>query len=138
MKTQENPIKLRVLIASRHPLFGKGLRSLLLERWGNQIEIIGLVSSIKETMETLEILNPDVVVVDYDDDEFNREEFLTRFMEGKRSLRVVLVSLKDGEEGAEAIIYDRRTMSASQIDDWLNLNHKSQSASNQTQRGDNV
>ena len=89
-------------------------------------------------MSALETHNPDLVIVDYDDKKLNREAFLTRFMEGKRSLRVVLVSLKDGKEGAEATVYDRRTMSAAQIDDWLNLGKDMGSASNQTQRGDNV
>jgi cytochrome c oxidase subunit 2 len=38
-------------------------------------------------------------------------------VEGEGRLRVVLLSLKEG--GDEAIVYDRRTMAASQIDDWL-------------------
>jgi cytochrome c oxidase subunit II len=106
---------LRVLIASSHALFGQGLRSLLQSR-GKPVEVIGVVSSIHEAMDALEKYSPDLVIVDYDDKLLNRDEFLARFVEGEKTLRVVLLSLHDGEE---ALVYDRRTLAASQIDDWL-------------------
>jgi DNA-binding NarL/FixJ family response regulator len=109
----------RVLIASSHPLFGEGLRSLLNERWGGQVVILGRVTDINEAMDALDTLNPNLVIVDYDDDILNREQFLMRFMEKKQEIRVVLLSLKDGNEGEEATVYDRRTLVASRIDDWL-------------------
>ena len=46
----------------------------------------------------------------------NRDEFLARFVEGEKKLRVVLLSLQSAKE---AIVYDRRTLAAPQIDDWL-------------------
>jgi chemotaxis response regulator CheB len=64
----------------------------------------------------LEQLNPDLIVVDYDDQNLNRDEFLARFVEGEKNLRVVLLSL---QSSGDAIVYDRRTMAASQIDNWL-------------------
>jgi cytochrome c oxidase subunit II len=105
----------RVLIASSHPLFGQGLRSLL-EARQRSVEVIGIVSSIEEAMQTLEKHRPDLVVVDYDDQLLNREEALARFFEGERKLRVVLLSLSDPQH---AQVYDRRTLAAAQIDDWL-------------------
>jgi cytochrome c oxidase subunit 2 len=80
-------------------------------------EVVGIVSTINEALDALKNLQPDLVIVDYDDDRVNREEFLARFVEGVGRLRVVLFSLKEG--GDEAIVYDRRTMAASQIEDWL-------------------
>ncbi len=106
----------RVLIASSHALFGQGLRSLLEERKGSNVEIVGVVSNLEEAIATLDRLNPDLVIVDYDDERLNREEFLAHFMEGDKKLRVVLLSLKDG---GEAIVYDRRALEAIQIDDWF-------------------
>jgi cytochrome c oxidase subunit 2 len=82
-------------------------------------EVVGMVSTIKEAVEALRDLHPDLVIVDYDDEQVNREEFLARFVEGEGRLRVVLLSLKEG--GDEAIVYDRRTMAASQIEDWLEV-----------------
>jgi cytochrome c oxidase subunit 2 len=106
----------RVLIASSHPLFGQGLRSLLQAQKKADVEIVGVVANLEEATKALERLSPDLVIVDYDDKVLNRDEFLARFVEGEKKLRVVLLSLQGGEE---ALVYDRRTMAASQIDDWL-------------------
>ncbi len=107
----------RVLIASNHGLFGEGLRSLLQEREEADVDVIGVVSTVDEALQALKEHEPDLIVVDYDDEVFNRDEILARFLEAGKQLRVVLLSLHDG--GKEALVYDRRTMAASQIDDWL-------------------
>lgn len=106
----------RVLIASSHPLFGQGLRSLLQERQEAGVVVVGMVSNIEQAMSALARLRPDLVIVDYDDELLNRDEFLARFVEGEQKLRVVLLSLQSARE---AIVYDRRTLAASQIDNWL-------------------
>ncbi len=106
----------RVLIASSHGLFGQGLRSLLKERQEAGVEVVGMVSNLKEALNALDRLQPDLIVVDYDDEALNREEFLARFVEGEKKLRVVLLSL---QSAGEAVVYDRRTLAAAQIDDWL-------------------
>ena len=108
---------LRVLIASSHPLFAQGINSLLNKRQEMDTEVVGIVSTIQEALQAIDNLQPDLVIVDYDDEQVNREEFLARFVEGESRLRVVLFSLKEG--GDQAIVYDRRTMAASQIDEWL-------------------
>ncbi len=107
----------RVLIASKHALFAQGLSSLLQERPQADVVVVGIASSIQEATQMLHAHQPDLLIVDYDDEHFNREDVLARFVEGEGRLRVVLLSL--GESGHEAIVYDRRTMVAAQIDDWL-------------------
>ncbi|MBC8331827.1 MAG: hypothetical protein H8E28_07580 [Anaerolineae bacterium] len=111
----------RVLIASSHSLFGNGLQHLLEQRWGADVLIVGLVSTTEQAAEALREHEPDLVVVDYDDETLNRDEFLARFMEFKGTLRIVLLSLENDKDGAEAIIYDRRTMQAERIDDWMEM-----------------
>jgi cytochrome c oxidase subunit 2 len=111
------PKKRRVLIASSHPLFGQGLRSLLQARQARGVEVIGIVATLEQALEAWERLNPDLIIVDYDDEQLNRDEFLARFVEGEKKLRVVLLSL---QSSTDAIVYDRRTLAASQIEDWLN------------------
>ena len=95
----------RVLIASNHALFAQGLRSLLRERQAEGVEVVGVVSNLDEAMAALDKLHPDLIIVDYDDDVLNRDEFLARFVEGEGKLRVVLLSLQGG---SEALVYDRR------------------------------
>jgi len=116
MDTASQSKKRRVLIASSHGLFAQGLRSLLRERQAEGVEVVGVVSNLEETMAALDRLDPDLIIVDYDDESLNRDEFLARFVEGEKKLRVVLLSLQGGKE---AIIYDRRMLAAAQIDDWL-------------------
>ncbi len=106
----------RVLIASSHALFGQGLRSLLLARQKSDVEVIGMVSDLEEALSAIDRLDPDLVVVDYDDKALNRQEFLARFVDSEKKLRVVLLSLHNPEE---AIVFDRRTMAAEQVDRWL-------------------
>jgi DNA-binding NarL/FixJ family response regulator len=116
LKTPLNERPRQVLIASSHSLFGKGLQNLLMERGHSGVDVVGIVSNLDEALSALEQLSPDLIVVDYDDQDLNREEFLARFVEGEQKLRVVLLSL---QSTGEAIVYDRRTMSALQIDNWL-------------------
>jgi cytochrome c oxidase subunit II len=116
MPTPDQLPSRRVLIASSHSLFGLGLRNLLQERQGAAVEIVGMVSNLDEALQALEQLNPDLIIVDYDDEKLNRDEFMARFVEGEKKLRVVLLSLQSPRE---AVVYDRRTLAAAQIDDWL-------------------
>jgi cytochrome c oxidase subunit 2 len=133
MTMQEQPTR-RVLIASNHALFGQGLRRLLQERREAGVEVVGMVSSVDEALAALEQLHPDLIVVDYDDKSLNREEFLARFVEGETKLRVVLLSLQSPQE---AIVYDRRTLAASQIDNWLEeWNYSDEVQKSPIQQGD--
>ena len=109
--------KRQVLIVSSHPLFGKGIQHMLETRQSGDVQVIGMVSTVEDAIAFVEAKNPDLVVVDYDDSDVNRDEFLAHFVGGERKMRVVLFSLQEG--GSNAIVYDRRTMLASQVDDWL-------------------
>ncbi|MFM8322454.1 MAG: cytochrome c oxidase subunit II [Chloroflexota bacterium] len=116
MLRSKAPQPRRVLIASSHALFGQGLRRLLEERRATGVRVVRMVSSLEQALKALDELHPDLVVVDYDDENLNREEFLARFVESEHKLRVVLLSLQSAQD---AIVYDRRTLAAAQIDDWL-------------------
>jgi len=107
----------KVLIVSSHPLFGKGIQHLLETNQGEPVAVIGIVKNLEDAIHSLQEYQPDLVVVDYDDEAVNRDEFLVRFVESESKLRVVLLSLKEG--GSNAIVYDRRNLAASQIDEWL-------------------
>jgi DNA-binding NarL/FixJ family response regulator len=65
--------QVRILIASSHPLFAQGLKSLLQKRPEMDTEVVGMVSTIDEVLDALNNLRPNLVVVDYDDEEVNRE-----------------------------------------------------------------
>ncbi len=106
----------RILILSHHPMFGDGMRSLLAGQDKTNLEIVQRMENAHTAMTALQELRPDVVIVDCDDETINRDEFLARFVESEQPVRVVLVSLK---ETGPVVLYDRRTLSVSQVDDWL-------------------
>jgi cytochrome c oxidase subunit 2 len=107
----------RVLIVSANPLFREGLRKVYAERWDGKANITGMPTNMIETLSMLETHQPDLVIVDYDDQTINREEFLNRFVAGEMPMQVVLVSLK---ESGQVVVYDRRRLTSAQAENWLN------------------
>jgi cytochrome c oxidase subunit 2 len=108
----------KVLIASANLLFARGLENILRQQEnGQDVEILH-TRSLPGTIEELENWNPDVVIVDYDDQTINRSEFLRYFVSGERPMQVMLVSLA---ANGTIVVYDRRTINPDQFDDWLNL-----------------
>ncbi len=113
----------RILIASANPLYGKGLEKLLTQKAGGILPDIRIASTMAETLAMLEEWKPDLVIVDYDDRTIDRGQFLNQFIAGDRAMQVMLVSLK---ASGTAVVYDRRTLSPDQTQDWLQLPIESQ------------
>lgn len=107
----------RVLIISANPLFREGLRKMYTERWGEKAIIVGTPTEMTGALSALETHTPDLVIVDYDDRAINRDEFLNRFVTGKTPMQVMLVSL---QESGQVVVYDRRTLTSAQAENWLN------------------
>lgn len=106
----------RVLIASANPLFREGLHKVYAEQWARHNVIVGMAATMQKTMDLLETLQPDLVIVDHDDQTINRGEFLNRFVTGEMPMKVVLVSLASSEP---VVIYNRMQLTAAQAEDWL-------------------
>lgn len=121
MDTSSEATPKKVLIASSHTLFGKGLQNLLEKRWGERIYVVGLVATTEEATAALQSLTPDMVIIDYDDESINLEEFLKIFVAVKEDVRVVALSLAEEPEGGKAVVYDRHTMMAARIEEWMEL-----------------
>lgn len=113
----------RILIASANPLYGKGLEKLLTQKASGILPAIRIASTMAETLAMLEEWKPDLVIVDYDDQTIDRGQFLNQFIAGDRAMQVMLVSLK---ASGTAVVYDRRTLSPDQTQDWLQLPIESQ------------
>ncbi len=111
----------RILIASSHPLFAEGLRSLIEKHSPGKFQVLGLVSNTGEAFQVMTSIEPDLLIVDFDDDHLNQVDFLQHFIHLRSEIRIVLLSLKEGQEGSEAVVYDRRTTAAAEIEDWLKI-----------------
>ncbi len=108
----------RVLIASANPLFGKGLEKMILSRWGAKNTFIRLTRTTAESLAAVEEWHPDLVLIDYDDKTISRAEFMRQFGVDDRPMQVMLVSL---QASGAVVVYDRRTLTPAQAQDWLNL-----------------
>jgi len=107
----------RVVIASANPLFGKGLQKLIQQRWKDSPVEIRMVSSMTDTLEILEQWQPDLVIVDYDDRTIDRHKFLNYFVSGDQPMQVMLVSL---QASGAVVVYDRKTFTPDEMNNWLN------------------
>jgi cytochrome c oxidase subunit 2 len=122
---QESPR--RVLIASANPLFARGLQKLLLQRSESRGIDVRFAGDMLEITTVLETWHPNIVILDYDDagapgkpGNIQREAFLSQFIAGDRPMQVMLVSLR---ASGEVIVYDRRTLTPAQAEDWLEMLH---------------
>jgi cytochrome c oxidase subunit 2 len=128
MVDREDKHPRRILIASANPLFAHGLRRLLTHHWDPRLLEIGLTSTMEESLQAMNELCPDLVIVDYDDRSIDREMFLSHFVAGSHTLIVMLVSLQDS---GTVVVYDRRTMSPLQAEAWLTADSFDESSEEQ-------
>jgi len=120
-ESSQEPLR-RVLIASANPLFARGLQKIVAQRWEARGVEIRLAESMQEALGSLETWRPDLVIVDYDDvgqaGSIQREAFLSHFIASNRAMQVMLISLS---ASGEVVVYDRRTLTPAQAEDWLDL-----------------
>ena len=105
----------KVLIASANPLFRKGLEKMVLGRYGEST-VLRATTATHETLDVMESWQPNLVIVDYDDKSISRAEFLQQFVTGDLPMQVMLVSL---QASGAVVVYDRRTLTPAQAQDWL-------------------
>jgi cytochrome c oxidase subunit 2 len=110
--------KQRVLIASANPLFGEGIERLLLSRKdANELEI-RRAENITDINQIYIGWQPQLIILDYDDQKIFQKEFLDKFVDSQFSSQVMLVSL---EKSGSVIVYDRKTLTTEQANEWLKI-----------------
>jgi len=105
-----------VLIVSANPLFREGLQKFYETKWGDDVLIIGTPSTVDEALAAIDEHHPDLVIVDYDDKNIHRAEFMSRFVDSDMPMKVVLVSLSSSET---VVVYDRMKLTAGEAEKWL-------------------
>jgi cytochrome c oxidase subunit 2 len=111
-------IKQKVLIASANPLFGKGIERLLLSR-NDASELLIRIAEKSEVINRIYVeWQPELIILDYDDHKISRKEFLDKFIDSQFASQVMLVSL---EESGSVIVYDRKTLTSEQANEWLKI-----------------
>ena len=87
---------LRILVAEDHPLFMKGMISLLSSV--PEFEVVGEAATGKEAVEHATRLQPDVVLMDLQMPEVNGIEATRRILQESPSVRVLVVTLFEDED----------------------------------------
>jgi len=105
-----------VLIVSANPLFRDGLQKYYAARWGEDVLIVGTPSTVDDALTAIEEHHPELVIVDHDDKNIHRAEFMNRFVDSDMPMKVVLVSLNSAET---VVVYDRMKLTAGEAEEWL-------------------
>ena len=111
--SREPPRPRRILIVSHHPIFGEGLRRLF-GAVEQGVEVLAVVDSLEAAWQVEVTQQPDVIVLDYDDEEIALERCLWYLSRGRRPVRVVLLSLQRDEE---AVVFDRWVLSSGTVEE---------------------
>jgi two-component system, NarL family, nitrate/nitrite response regulator NarL len=90
------PTSIRVLVADDHPLFRKGVASLLSEEPG--FEVIGEASNGQEAIEKARDLMPDVILMDVSMPGVNGLEATQRIKQEIPYVRIVILTVSDEDQ----------------------------------------
>lgn len=88
--------KIKVIIADDHKLFRNGLKFILNEM--ENIEVISDVSNGKELLEMLEVVKPDIVLLDINMPEMNGIEATKKALELYPDLRILILTMYGDEQ----------------------------------------
>lgn len=103
----------QVLIVGSHPIFCRGIRSILQER--SDIKVVGIATNKESIQKMIERLQPDVVVVDHMDARSQESNPVPTILHANPDIRVILLSL-----GANNMfIYSRKSVDNARPEDLI-------------------
>ena len=107
-----------VLIASDNSIFRIGIVKLLSRRSDFASLDIHQVKDINDLIKKYSKLKPHLLIIDFDDKNFNKKQFLDSFFEDQHDSQLLLVSLK---ESGNVVLYNRKLFSTHQAHQWLQI-----------------
>jgi DNA-binding NarL/FixJ family response regulator len=90
---EERDSPMRVFMLSSHPLFSRGVQSVLSQETG--LEIVGLESDVEVAMERIKELRPDVIIVDSTMPDYDPQLVISRMLQNGSKSRVIGLNLHD-------------------------------------------
>ena len=92
----------RVLLVDDHPLFRRGLRSLLEEE--ANISVVGEASDGQEAIERVEELSPDVLIMDITMPKLNGIDSTRRILSESPKCKIIVLSIHSGKRFVEKML----------------------------------
>jgi two-component system nitrate/nitrite response regulator NarL len=90
------PLPIRVLLADDHPLFRKGIASLLREE--RDFEVVGEAANGREALEKSRDLMPDIVLMDLSMPEMDGLEATRRIKQEMPHVRIVILTIEEEDQ----------------------------------------
>jgi DNA-binding NarL/FixJ family response regulator len=107
--------RFRVFILYNHHLFARGVESLLSKE--REVEVVGMERDQRQTLETIRLLDPDVILVDSSTHPEASSITIPEIFQKAPNARVISLSLR--ENGID--IYDKQHVVASGPQDLLRV-----------------
>ena len=108
----------KVLIASANSIFRNGIEKILSKRSDFNSLSIYKVTQLEDLKKKYSKVKPNVLIIDFDDENINGKQFLDSFFDEKRDTQLLLVSL---QEGGNVVFYKRQVFSTDQALEWLRI-----------------
>lgn len=93
---------LRIIIVDDHNLFREGLAAILKQY--PDIEVLALVGSVAEAVETVPRLKPEIVLMDFNLPDGTGAEATRRILQAEPNCKIVFMTISDKEEDLMAAI----------------------------------
>jgi len=108
----------KVLIASANSIFRNGIEKILSKRSDFDSLTIHKVTQLDDLKKKYSKVKPNIIIIDFDDKNINKKQFLDSFFDEKRDTQLLLVSL---QEGGNVVFYKRQVFSTDQALEWLRI-----------------
>ena len=118
----------RIFIVSSHPMFGRGVETLLRKQPG--IELVGRDTDVKRAVESIKALRPDVTILDYEATSSDWEYFITSILRERIGCRVIGLNL----ENNTIFVHRTNKCVVQDVSDLMNVIEDDSSAANRTER----
>jgi DNA-binding NarL/FixJ family response regulator len=93
---------MRIIIVDDHNLFREGLAAII--RQETDIEVVGLAGSVQEAVDTVSMLKPDIVLMDFSLPDGNGADATRKILQENPACKIVFLSMSDREEDVLAAI----------------------------------
>jgi DNA-binding NarL/FixJ family response regulator len=106
----------KVFIASANSIFRNGIEKILSKRSDFNTLRIHQFAKLEDLIKKFSRIKPSILIIDFDDKNLNKRQFLDSFINEKWDTQLLLVTLK---EGGNVVLYKKQIFSVDQAFEWL-------------------